>query len=153
MTSEERESAIRTLLPTATHQMLANIPSELLSKMSPEAQMLRRKLAHGSTVVFISAGMPEKRFIYDRAAEMGIKSVVLDHHDSWAKSLVQDGVIAKFLPVDMSQPSEQIFAEAASLIQQLGEDGLSGSVDAFALSSSFLCHWFRVCPRLLDSQE
>jgi carnosine synthase len=130
MTSEERESAIRTLLPTATHQMLANIPPELLSKMSPEAQMLRRKLAYGSTVVLISAGMPEKRFIYDRAAEMGIKSVVLDHHDSWAKSLVQDGVIAKFLPVDMSQPSEQIFAEAASLIQQLGEDGLTGSVDA-----------------------
>jgi carnosine synthase len=92
--------------------------------------MLRRKLAHGSTVVFISAGMPEKRFILDRAAEMGIKSVVLDHHDSWVKSLVQEGVIAKFLPVDMSQPSEQIFAEASRLIQQLGEDGLTGSVDA-----------------------
>jgi carnosine synthase len=43
---------------------------------------------------------------------------------------VQEGVIAKFLPVDMSQPSEQIFTEAARLIQQLGEDGLTGSVDA-----------------------
>jgi len=130
MTSDEREAAIRSLLPTATHQMLASIPPELLSKMSPEAQMLRRKLAHGATVVFISAGMPEKRFILDRAAEMGIKSVVLDHPDSWAKNLVHEGVIAKFLPVDMSQESEQIFADASRLIQQLGEDGLTGSVDA-----------------------
>jgi carnosine synthase len=130
MTSEEREAAIRSLLPTATHQMLSNIPSELLSKMSPEAQMLRRKLAHGSTVVFITAGTPGKRFILDRAAEMGIKSVVLDHPDSWSKSLVQEGVIAKFLSVDMSQASEQIFAEAARLIQQLGDDGITGSVDA-----------------------
>jgi carnosine synthase len=110
--------------------MLANIPSELLSKMSPEAQMLRRKLAYGSTIVFISAGVPGKRFIFDRAAEMGIKCVVLDHHDSWVKNLVQEGVIAKFLPVDMSQPSEQIFTKATQLIQQLGDDGITGSVDA-----------------------
>jgi len=130
MTSEEREAALRTLLPTATYQMLASIPSELLSKMSPEAQMLRRKLAYGSTVVFISAGVPGKRFIFDRAAEMGIKSVVLDHHDSWVKNLVQEGVVAKFLPVDMSKPSEEIFAEAVRLIQQLGDDGVTGSVDA-----------------------
>jgi len=73
--------------------------------------------------------VPGKRFIFDRAAEMGIKCVVLDHHDSWVKSLVQEGVIAKFLPVDMSQPSEQIFAESARLIQQLGDDGVTGSVD------------------------
>jgi carnosine synthase len=98
--------------------------------MSPDAQMLRRKLAHGSTVVFISAGYAGKRFIFDRAAEMGIKSVVLDHHDSWVKNLVQEGVVAKFLPVDMSQPSEEIFAEAVRLIQQLGDDGVTGSVDA-----------------------
>jgi carnosine synthase len=130
MTSEEREAALRTLLPTATYQMLANIPPQLLSKMSPETQMLRRKLAYGSTIVFITAGTPGKRFIFDRAAEMGIKSVVLDHHDSWVKSLVQEGVIAKFLPVDMSQSSEQIFAEATRQIQQLGDDGVTGSVDA-----------------------
>lgn len=130
MTSEEREAALRTLLPTATHQMLANIPPELLSKMSPEAQMLRRKLAYGATVVFISAGVPGKRFIFDRAAEMGIKSVVLDHHDSWVKNLVQEGVVAKFLPVDMSQSAEQIFADSTRLIQQLGDDGVTGSVDA-----------------------
>jgi len=130
MTSEEREAAIRTLLPTATYQMLAKVPQDLLSKMSPEAQMLRRKLAYGSTVVFVSAGLPGKRFIYERAAEMGIKSVVIEHPDSWAKGLVQEGVIAKFLPVDMSQASDKIFADTSRLIRQLGEDGLTGPVDA-----------------------
>uniref|UniRef100_A0A6T1HZK7 ATP-grasp domain-containing protein n=1 Tax=Alexandrium monilatum TaxID=311494 RepID=A0A6T1HZK7_9DINO len=132
MTEHQREHAIRTIMPTATHQMLAKLPPELLQAKSPEAQDLRRQLSRGATVVFISAGLPGKRFTFERAAELGIKSVIIEHPDSWAASLVEQGIIAKFLPVDMTQSSEEVYNTALRLIQQLEDDGLTGTADAIA---------------------
>jgi carnosine synthase len=61
---------------------------------------------------------------------MGIKAVVLDHPDAWSQQLVAEGVIAKFLPVDMTQSSDQVFEQALAHIKSLGEDGKTGAVDA-----------------------
>jgi len=132
MTAHQREEAIRTLMPTATYQMLAKLPPDLLSTQSTEAQDLRRKLSRGATMVFISAGLPGKRFTFERAAELGIKSVVIEHPDSWSAGLVDEGIIAKFLPVDMSQSSDQVFKAMLRLIQELGGDGKTGAVDGIA---------------------
>jgi carnosine synthase len=129
LSRDQREAVIRTLMPTATHEMLARVPRELLNKASEDAQALRRKLVHGATVVFVCSGLRGKRFILERAAELGIKSVVLDQPDSWSKELVAEGVIAKFLPVDMSQTSEKVFDQALASIRSLGDDGVTGSVD------------------------
>merc|ERR1719408_449483 len=118
------------MMPTATFEMLSKVPPSLLNVCSNEAQALRRKLCHGSTIVFISAGLKGKRFTLERAAELGIKAVVLDHPDSWSQQLVAEGVIAKFLPVDMSQSSEDVFEQSLAHIQGLGADGKTGSVDA-----------------------
>eukprot|EP00971_Amphidinium_carterae_P036551 718522-Amphidinium_carterae.1 len=90
MSREERERALRALLPTATYQMLAKVPTDLVTAKSPEGQALRRKLMAGSTVVFISAGLPGKRFIYEKAAELGVKTVIIEHPDSWARTLQQE---------------------------------------------------------------
>ena len=35
--------------------------------------------------------------------------VIIEHPDSWAKSLVDEGVIAKFIPIDMSQEPTKDF--------------------------------------------
>ena len=32
-----------------------------------------------------------------------VKTVIIEHPDSWAKALVDEGIIAKFIPIDMSQ--------------------------------------------------
>jgi len=130
MDADKREAAIRELQPTATYQMLAQMPREFLEAQGLESQNLRRRLTRGSTVVFTSAGYPGKRFIFERAAELGIKSVIIDHPDSWSRGLVEEGIIAKFLPVDMSKSSEEVYAQALDLIRQLGEDGVTGPVDA-----------------------
>jgi len=130
MSRDRREGIIRELMPTATFEMLAKVPAKLLDAQSEEAQSLRRKLVHGSTVVFITAGLKGKRFVLERAAELGIKSVVLDHPDSWSQELVEQGVIAKFLPVDMTQSSEDVFKQSLAHIQNLGADGQTGAVDA-----------------------
>jgi len=129
LTAHEREQAIRRLEPTATFEMLNQVPEELLEEASPQAQELRRKLTKGATVVFVSAGYPGKRFIYERAAALGVKSVILDHPDSWSKNLVDEGIIAKFLPVDMGQTSEEVFKDAVHAISELGKDGITGKVD------------------------
>lgn len=130
MISDQREAVIRQMMPTATHEMLAKIPAKLLNVQSDEAQALRRKLVDGATVVFISAGLQGKRFILERAAELGVKSVVLDHPDSWSQQLVSEGLIAKFLPVDMTQSSDEVFRSALACIEELGADGKTGAVDA-----------------------
>lgn len=130
MTQHERERVIRKLLPTATHEMLAKIPAGLLETADAETQMLRRKLAHGSTVVFFTAGYPGKRFVFERAFNLGIKSVVIEHPDSWARALLDEGLIAKFIPIDMGRSSDEIFSEALERVRELGHDGVTGEADA-----------------------
>mmetsp|Transcript_35641 Transcript_35641/g.76971 ORF Transcript_35641/g.76971 Transcript_35641/m.76971 type:complete len:590 (+) Transcript_35641:67-1836(+) len=125
----EREQAIRRLQPTATYEMLNQVPQEVLEEATAEAQELRRKLTKGATVVFISAGYPGKRFIFERAAALGVKSVIVDHPDSWSRALVDEGIVAKFLEVDMGQSSEEVFKQALAAISELGKDGLTGTAD------------------------
>eukprot|EP00931_Biecheleriopsis_adriatica_P003086 TRINITY_DN10437_c0_g1_i2.p1 TRINITY_DN10437_c0_g1~~TRINITY_DN10437_c0_g1_i2.p1 ORF type:complete len:625 (+),score=118.02 TRINITY_DN10437_c0_g1_i2:69-1943(+) len=132
MTATEREDIIRQLLPTATFQMLSKVPRPLLLKHDDSAKKLRRQLMRGATVVFVNAGLPGKRFTFEIAASLGIKPVILEHPDSWSKSLVDEGLVAKFLPVDMTQSSEAIFEQSLQLIKQLGQDGLTGPVDGIA---------------------
>jgi len=129
LSHDERESLIRQLMPTATDELLARVPRKLLDQATDEAQSLRRKLAFGATVVFVSAGLQGKRFIFERMAELGVKSVVIDHPDSWSRQLVAEGIIAKFLPVDMSQTSEEVFAQCLAYIKGLGADAATGPAD------------------------
>mmetsp|Transcript_51644 Transcript_51644/g.109731 ORF Transcript_51644/g.109731 Transcript_51644/m.109731 type:complete len:631 (+) Transcript_51644:91-1983(+) len=132
LNSEEREAVIRSIIPTATYQMLSQIPQKLLLSQNDEGQRLRRKLADGATIVVISAGLPGKRFTFERAAALGLKVVIIEHPGSWSEGLVKDGVIAKFLPVDMSQPSDVVFEQALAHIQSLGQDGITGAADGIA---------------------
>jgi len=132
MTADQREDAIRSLLPTATFQMLSKVPRQLLTKPDETGRKLRRQLMKGATVVFVSAGLPGKRFTIELAASLGIKPVILEHPDSWSRCLVEEGVAAKFLPVDMTQSSDTIFEESLKLIRELGEDGVTGPVDGIA---------------------
>lgn len=49
-----------------------------------------------------------KRFIFEKAAELGVKAIVLDGPDSWAQLLEKEGVIASFCPIDFSD-AEHVF--------------------------------------------
>ncbi|CAJ1415647.1 unnamed protein product [Effrenium voratum] len=132
LTADEREEAIRTLLPTATFQMLAKVPKKLLTQADESAKNLRRQLMRGATVVFVTAGLPGKRFTFEIAVSLGIKPVILEHPDSWSRSLVEQGLAAKFIPVDMTQSSEDVYKEALEAIRHLGEDGITGPADGIA---------------------
>lgn len=145
----ERERIIRQVLPTATHQMLSRLPPDVIRASGREGQTLRRRLVNGATVVWFTAGYPGKRFVFERAAALGVRSVIIDHPDSWAKDLVAQGVIAKFLPVDMGQPAEDVVNQSLELIKGLGQDGLTGEADGIVtlveLSVSLVA---RLCEQL-----
>jgi len=132
LAADERENLIRSQRPTSTQQMLAKVPRQLLHASTEDSQHLRRTLARGATIIFVGAGLPGKRFTFERAAALGIKVVIIEHPDSWSSSLVGEGVIAKFLSVDMSQSSEDVFEAALAHIRSLGSDGLTGAADGIA---------------------
>ena len=115
--------------------MLRGIPSEVLSHASPEEQELRSKLLRGATIVFFSAGYPGKKFIYRKVAKMGITAVIIDTPDSWAKSLVEEQVIAKFIPVDMGMDAESVFNSALAAIKELSADEATGPADGICTFS------------------
>jgi len=114
----------------AASEMLTNLPPELLETQGPDGQALRRRLVHGLTVVFFTAGYPGKRFIFERAANLGIKSVIIDHPDSWSRGLVDEGIAAKFIPLDMSRSAGEIFEDAVACIGALEGDAAVGPADA-----------------------
>lgn len=118
----ERERVLRALRPTATFEMLNKIPPELLDATGAEAQELRRRMLHGATLVFFTAGYAGKRFVFERARQLGVKTVIIEHPDSWARTLVDEGVIAKFIPIDMSQDPAAVFEQSVKAIQNLGQD-------------------------------
>jgi len=130
MAVEDRERAIRLHAPSPTSTMLSQLSPQVLSTQTQAGQDLRRRCASGATVVFVSAGLQGKRFIYERAAALGVKSVIIDHHDSWAKTLVDEGVIWRFIPVDMSKSSEAIYEDISLRIENLAEECEGGAVDA-----------------------
>jgi len=124
----DKERLMRKLRTTATFEMLGKIPRQLVESTGAEAQALRRRLLNGATIVFFTAGYPGKRFVFERARDLGVKSVVLEHPDSWARGLVDEGVIAKFIPIDMSQDAEVVFKQSLEAIRGLAQD--SQTLDA-----------------------
>jgi len=130
MSRFEREQVIRTLLPTATYETLSRLPRKLVEADGIEGQTLRRRLVEGSTVVFFSAGYPGKRFVFERAHQLGIQTVIIEHPDSWAAELVDEGIISKFVPLDMSRSADEVLKDALAAIKSLGKDGKCGEADA-----------------------
>lgn len=139
-TPAEREKALRDLVdrvireltPGPTCERLSRVPRRLLTNRGPDGQRLRREILKGATIVFFTAGYEGKRFIYERAHALGVRSVMIESPDSWSRRLVDEGIIAKFIPVDMSQSSEAVYMQALEAIQRLGEDTSIGEPDGIA---------------------
>ena len=58
-----------------------------------------------AVVVIITTGSTGKRFVYERMAELGVRTFIIDGPDSWAQVLEDEGVIERFVPVDMTDAS------------------------------------------------
>lgn len=70
--------------------MLAKVPKKLLSAADESAKQLRRQLMRGATVVFVTAGLPGKKWRAqrgERSAERVFRKLI---------SIVFDGFLAHF---------------------------------------------------------
>lgn len=83
---------------------LKEVNMEAVTSRSSLGKALRRQVIKGAVMVFVTAGYSGKRFIFEKAKELGVKSIVLDGPDSWCQLLEKDGIISKFIPIDFSDP-------------------------------------------------
>ncbi|EER00506.1 ectonucleotide pyrophosphatase/phosphodiesterase, putative [Perkinsus marinus ATCC 50983] len=106
--------------------MLSKVPKELLSANTPQSQDLRLRLLRGSTIVFFGTGYPAKRFIYERAHDLGVNVVLVDEPDAWCKSLVEEGKVYKFIPMNIMSPDQdRVVADTVAALSELDHvDGI-----------------------------
>ncbi|KAF4682262.1 Carnosine synthase 1 [Perkinsus olseni] len=124
-TEEDDDASVQStcsssIFPEANFSTLPKVPKELLSARTVESQDLRLRLLRGSTIVFFGTGYPAKRFIYERASDLGVNVVLVDEPDAWCKSLVEEGKAAKFIPMDIMSPDlDQVVADTVSALRDL----------------------------------
>jgi len=119
LTEKELVFANTPLSPTLN--LLSSMPSTLVGSRSLEGKRLRRHVLRGAVIVFITAGYSGKRFIFERAKELGVRSVVIDGPDSWSRGMESEGVIERFIGLDMSD-SETVFERALESILRVKKD-------------------------------
>ena len=137
----------RYIIDMRSYADLLTTPREDLNACSRDSQDLRIQLLRGACIVFFCAGYPGKKFIYEIARKRGVKSVIVDDHDSWAKRLVDEGIISHFVGVDMSAPSDEVLRQSADGIKSIGikPDGVCTFVELSVSISARLARAFG-CP-------
>jgi len=141
MSHEDRASAMRDKVEQAisrcrpgmsVSEKMNRTHRRLLVLRGPDGQRMRRAVLRGSTIVFFTAGYEGKRFVYERAHALGVRSIILESADSWAKGLLDSGTISKFVPIDMSRSPQEVYEQALQAIKQLRQDPSVGEIDGVA---------------------
>ncbi|KAJ1636879.1 ATP-grasp domain-containing protein, partial [Pavlovales sp. CCMP2436] len=104
------------------YSYIQKIPKSLLTAPGPDGQLLRKGLLSGATIVFFTPGYEGKRFIYEHAKELGVQTIIFDAAGSWAEALVEEGVIKKFVTIDMEQESDSVYQDALEAVLALKDD-------------------------------
>ncbi|CAE8588395.1 unnamed protein product [Polarella glacialis] len=116
----------------STCEKVAKTPRRLITTRGAHGQRLRRGLIEGAVIVFFTTGYEGKRFIYEKAHALGVRSVLIDSAGSWSEKLVEEGLAVKFIALDMSMSSDEVFREALKAIEAREQDPKVGSVDGVA---------------------
>lgn len=117
----ERERVLASVPLSPTLNLLSSMPSDKVSSRSVEGRRLRRHVMRGAVLVFITAGYSGKRFIFEKAKELGVRTVVIDGPDSWSQMMVKEGVIEKFIGLDMSD-AETVFDRCLAAILRVKKE-------------------------------
>ncbi len=54
------------------------MPAEKVGSRTLEGAKLRRHVLRGAVIVFVTAGYSGKRFVFEKAKELGVRSVIID---------------------------------------------------------------------------
>jgi len=73
---------------------------------------------NGKTIAFVSAGYEAKRFILEIAHAKGVRAIVIDDPSSWAVSMEKEGLINKFVGLDMNRDDEVLVPEIVAQLKE-----------------------------------
>eukprot|EP00871_Galdieria_phlegrea_P003506 jgi/Galph1/4156/GphlegSOOS_G2841.1 len=118
VTSLEKDEADDFAGMSPVFTSLPYIKPAQLQIASSSSQKLRRKLLRGAKVLIVQAGYSGKRFIYERLKELGVEVVIMDGPDSWARTLLEEGIIIEYLEIDFTE-YQTVFERAMNLIHRL----------------------------------
>eukprot|EP00892_Ulva_mutabilis_P007810 jgi/Ulvmu1/5400/UM022_0195.1 len=111
LTMEQRLSIARATPMSPALNRFGSVGMDNMGMPTLQGQKLRRSVLRGAVVVFITAGYSGKRFIFERCAELGVRSVIIDGPESWSQQLVEDGLAEDFIGID--------FGDAETLFDRL----------------------------------
>ena len=75
----------------------------------------------GATVLVVGAGYSGKRRVYERFAELGVRTAVVDEPGHWSESLVRDGLAAAWAPAPVTGDPD---TDAAAVLEALARADL-----------------------------
>jgi len=75
----------------------------------------------GSTIAVVRAGYEGKRPAYERMAELGLRIVLLDEPGHWSESLVEAGLVEKWIPIPVTGDPD---TDAAAVLDALARAGV-----------------------------
>ena len=89
-------------------------------------QRARRDALRGKRIVIVGAGYEGKRFIFERAKELGVKIILIDKPATWAKDLVSE-----LIPTDNSKPAEALAGARKKLLASARKNGKIDGITTF----------------------
>lgn len=69
-------------------------------------------------VVVICAGYSGKRFIYEQAKQLGVRMIMIDGPECWARALEQEGIVERYIDLDFSEP-DAVFDRCLVVIKSI----------------------------------
>ncbi len=89
-------------------------------------QRARRDALKGKRIVIVGAGYEGKRFIFERARELGVKIILIDKPTTWAKDLVSE-----LIPTDNTKPAEALAGARKKLLASARKNGKIDGITTF----------------------
>jgi carnosine synthase len=136
---------------------VAEATALIVSELNPTTQVDLRRQATvaGRVVVFLTAGYEGKRFIFEIARKMNLRVVIIDSQESWSQQLLEEGVIEKFIPMEITD-MDLSYLPCVEAIQGVKENfgQLDGIVSFAELAQQLvakLCDHFQVPGNSLQS--
>eukprot|EP00201_Polytomella_parva_P001332 CAMPEP_0175085088 /NCGR_PEP_ID=MMETSP0052_2-20121109/28449_1 /TAXON_ID=51329 ORGANISM="Polytomella parva, Strain SAG 63-3" /NCGR_SAMPLE_ID=MMETSP0052_2 /ASSEMBLY_ACC=CAM_ASM_000194 /LENGTH=570 /DNA_ID=CAMNT_0016357021 /DNA_START=235 /DNA_END=1947 /DNA_ORIENTATION=+ len=118
LSTTDKLKILQAVPPSPAREMLKQLPAATVTSRTPEGKRLRRQALKGAVMVFVTAGYSGKRFIFEKAKELGVRSVVLDGPNGWVQLLEKDKIIEKFVPIDFSD-AETVFDRCLEALKKV----------------------------------
>jgi carnosine synthase len=89
-------------------------------------QRARRDALKGKRIVIVGAGYEGKRFVFEKAKELGVKIILIDKPTTWAKDLVSE-----LIPTDNTKPDEALALARKKLQASIRKNGKIDGITTF----------------------